>query len=71
MKTFTATEQQLNEIALRLNTLSVQGIVNAQIITGIVGVLDQIGQAPIQETKPKTDDGDASNVVPMNEKAAS
>lgn len=65
MKSFTITEPQLQEIAGRLNTLTVQGLTNNQLIVGILAVLDQVGAAEIKP-EPKPD-----NVIELHEKDVS
>jgi len=44
MKTYTITEQQLQEIAGRLNSLTVQGIANSAQIIGITALLEKIAK---------------------------
>ena len=44
MKTYTITESQLQEIAGRLNSLTVQGIANSAQIIGITALLEQIAK---------------------------
>lgn len=42
MKTYTITERQLQEIAGRLNSMTVQGIANSAHVVGITALLEQI-----------------------------
>jgi len=60
MKTYTVTEQQLQEIAGRLNALTVQGIANSAQIIGITALLEQIA---------KPAEPEQSNVVELKDKA--
>lgn len=61
MKTFEIDEKQLQEIAGRLNAMTVQGIANSQHIMGILAVLEQVAN-PKAET-------DNSNVITLPEQA--
>lgn len=49
MKTFEITENQLQEIAGRLNAMTVQGIANSQHIMGILAVLEAVAKPQEQE----------------------
>lgn len=59
METYTITEQQLQEIAGRLNSLTVQGIANSAQIIGITAILERIA---------KPAEPEQSNVVEMKDR---
>lgn len=61
MNIFQITEPQIQEIAGRLNAMTVQGIANNQHIMGILAVLEQVAN-------PKAEP-DNSNVITLPEQA--
>lgn len=61
MKTFVISEAQMQEIAGRLNALTVQGIANIAQVMAIVAVLDQIAKPAIPEQSNVVDLKDHTN----------
>ena len=47
MKTYTITEQQLQEIAGRLNSLNVTGLQNMTMLAGVVAVLEAVAKQTV------------------------